>query len=110
MELNQPNWTLRYGLFQVPRVQNSLTADDTIFKWPYDSSSQEGPLLSAWAMVTELERRYAISTHPGTIRLLAFVNRADMARYSDATALLQKGDNFLAARSYRCKYGFGLNW
>lgn len=110
LELNQPNWTLRYGLFQVPRFQNSLTADDTIFKWPYDSSTQDGPLLDAWAMVTELERRYTIASHPGTIRLLAFVNRADMARYSDATALLQEGKSFLAARSYRCKYGFGLNW
>src|ERR1700679_2110116 len=27
IELNQPNWTLRYGFFQVPRVQNGLTAD-----------------------------------------------------------------------------------
>ena len=29
-ELNQPNWVLRYGFFQVPRVANSLTADDRI--------------------------------------------------------------------------------
>ncbi len=69
VELNQPNWTLRYGFFQMPRVANSLTADDQIFKWPYDGSAQDGPLLDAWGMVTELERRYSFNAHPGTVRL-----------------------------------------
>jgi high affinity Mn2+ porin len=64
LELNQPDWTLRYGFFQVPRVANSLTAEDQIFKWPYDSSAEDGPLLDTWAMATEFERRYAIKDHP----------------------------------------------
>ena len=59
MELNQPKWTLRYGFFQMPRFANSLTAEDRIFKWPYDDSAQDGPLLNAWGMVTEFERRSA---------------------------------------------------
>ena len=42
-------------------------------------------------MVAELERRYAIADHPGTIRFLAFVNRANMAYYKDATAILLAG-------------------
>ena len=58
VELNQPKWTFRYGFFQVPRVSNGLTADDRIFKWPYDSSAQDGPLFTTWGMVTEFERRY----------------------------------------------------
>ena len=113
IELNQPKWTLRYGFFQVPRVQNNLTADDQAFKWPYDSSAEDGPLLNSWGMVAELERRYTINSHPGTIRFLGFVNKANMATYSAATAILRTdgpGADFQAARSLRYKYGFGLNW
>jgi high affinity Mn2+ porin len=116
VELNQPNWTLRYGFFQEPHNQNGLMAQDQFFKWPYDPSadgpSQDGPFLSAWAMVTEFERRYSIGTHPGTIRFLAFLNRANMASYSQATSILEAGgsDDISAAQAYRYKYGFGLNW
>ncbi|HEY1788432.1 MAG TPA: carbohydrate porin, partial [Verrucomicrobiae bacterium] len=110
LELNWPKWTLRYGFFQVPEVQNSLTWEDKFLTWPYNSGSEDGPFFEAWGMVTELERRYSIRDHPGTIRGLAFVNRAEMADYSEATALLQKGESFLLARSYHLKYGFGLNW
>lgn len=113
IELNQPAWTLRYGFFQMPRVQNSLTADDRIFKWPYEGSAQDGPILNAWGMVMEFERRYTITDHAGTLRLLAFLNRANMADYSAATAILLAdgpGADFTAARKFRFKYGFGLNW
>jgi high affinity Mn2+ porin len=117
VELNQPAWTLRYGFFQVPRYQNGLAAEDRLFKWPYNPSvngpSESGPLLNAWAMVTEFERRYTLNEHPGTIRALAFLNRANMAGYSAATALLLAGGpgaDITAARAYRFKYGFGLNW
>jgi high affinity Mn2+ porin len=113
LELNQPKWTLRYGLFQVPKIANNLTGDDTVFKWPYDSSAGYAPVLSAWAMVTEFERRYTINNHPGTIRFLAFLNRADMFSYQRATAILQAngaGADLAAAKAYRLKYGFGLNW
>lgn len=110
LELNEPGWTLRYGFFQVPEVQNSLTWEDKFLTWPYNSGSEDGPFFEAWGMVTELERRYTVKDHAGTIRGLAFLNRAEMANYSQAAALLQNGESFLAARSYRLKYGFGLNW
>lgn len=113
IELNQPKWTLRYGFFQVPRVQNELNAEDKFLTWPYQGSSNDGPFFNAWAMVTELERRYTIADHPGTVRLLAFLNRANMADYSAATAILKAdGPNadWEAARSWHFKYGFGLNW
>lgn len=113
VELNQPKWTLRYGFFQMPRYQNNLSAEDRFFKWPFDGSAQDGPFLDSWGMVTEFERRYSLSDRPGTVRLLAFLNRANMAEYSAATAILLAGGpgaDFTAARGYHYKYGFGLNW
>jgi high affinity Mn2+ porin len=109
LELNQPDWTLRYGFFQVPRVANSLTAEDQIFKWPYDSSAEDGPLLDAWGMVTEFERRYAIKDHPGAIRFLVYLNRANMGSYQDAVNDPTRPADITASAAYRFKYGFGLN-
>ena len=113
VELNQPKWTLRYGFFQVPSMQNSFTADDQILTWPHSSSGRNGPFFLAWAMVTEFERRYSMSTHPGAIRFLAYLNRANMFSYAGAIPILRpngEGAYVSAASAYRYKYGFGLNW
>lgn len=113
IELNQPKWAVRYGFFQIPRFQNSLTAEDRFFKWPFEDTAQDGPFLDSWGMVWEAERRYSLHSHTGTVRLLAFLNKANMADYAAATAILLAngpGADFAAARSYRYKYGFGLNW
>ena len=109
VELNQPKWTLRYGFFQVPRFSNSLTAEDRLLKWPYDNSAQDGPLLNAWGMVTECERRYSINTHPGAIRFLAYLNRANMGSYQDAVHSPIRPADINATAAFRYKYGFGLN-
>src|SRR5580658_1495098 len=109
VELNQPKWTLRYGFFQVPRYQNSLTAEDQILKWPYVSSAQDGRLLLAWGMVTEIERRYSANDHPGTTRLLAYLDRADRGSYQEAVDSPTRPANIGAANKYRVTYGFGLN-
>jgi high affinity Mn2+ porin len=111
LELNQPQWTLRYGFFQMPAVKNGYTGDDEYLMWP--ANGAYGPFLRSWAMSTELERRWTIHTHPGAIRFLAWLNEADMASYGAATAiLLANGPNadISPARAYRYKYGFGLNW
>jgi high affinity Mn2+ porin len=109
IELNQPKWTLRYGFFQVPRFANSLTAEDRFLKWPFDDSAQDGPFMQAWGMVTEFERRFAIADHPGAVRLLAYVNRANMGSYQDAVNSLIRPANIEASAQFRYKYGFGLN-
>lgn len=113
VELNQPTWTLRYGVFQAPDVQNGMTAEDAFVTWPYDRST-EGPAKDGgFGMVMEFEERYSIRTHPGTIRFLAYVNRANMASYARALPILEAqgvGANISAAQSYRIKYGVGLNW
>jgi high affinity Mn2+ porin len=119
-ELNEPKWTLRYGVFQMPGVKNGFTEDDQILMWP--ERGNDGPLLKSWAMMTELERRYSINNHSGKIRLLAWLDEADFANYNVATALLLANPPDLtvgsgagitippASRSYSFKYGFGLNW
>jgi high affinity Mn2+ porin len=94
-ELNQPHWTARYGFFQMPRTSNG-TAQDTHY-------------LEAWGMVTEFERRYTVNGHPGAVRLLAFLNSADMGSYQDAVNGANPTADIVATRAYRYKYGFGLN-
>jgi len=113
VELNQPNWALRYGFFDMPATKNGFSGDDQFLMSP--QSGKYGPFSTSWAMMTELERRYSINAHPGAIRFLAWLNEADMASYTAATALLLANPNnvagdIAAARAYRYKYGFGLNW
>jgi len=120
VELNQPNWTLRYGFFQMPGEQNGFTADDRIFMWPGDGSG--GSFFQSWEMAAELERRWKIDGHPGAIRFLAWLNEADMASYQVATAILRTsppnpnvpqgtgGNVPPAALAIRNKHGLGLNW
>ena len=94
-ELNQRHWTLRYGMFQVPRVQNGM-AEDPAF-------------LRAWGMVTEFERRFTLRDHPGAVRLLAFLNRAHMGSYAEALDNPERPPDIVATRAYRLNYGFCLN-
>ena len=98
-ELNQPGWAVRYGFFQMPRASNGTAIDGHVFE--------------AWGMVTELERRYSLRDHPGTVRLLAFLNHANMGSYQEAVDIAsQTGQpaDIDAIHAYRYKYGFGLNW
>ena len=94
-ELNQPQWTLRYGIFQMPANANGLAMDSHY--------------LDAWGMVTEIERRFALAGHPGAVRVLAFLNRADMGSYQDAVDNAARPADIEATRAYRYKYGCGLN-
>ena len=111
VELNQPNWALRYGVFQMPRDKNGYSGEDQFLKLP--PSGAYGPLLRDWAMMAEFERRYSLNAHPGKIRFLAWLNEANMASYQAATSiLLANGPNadISPARAFRYKYGLGLNW
>ena len=123
VELNQPNWALRYTFFQMPSEKNAFTGDDQYLMWP--NQGAYGPFPKAWAMAAELERRWKIAGHPGAIRFLAWLDEAHFASYSAATAYLlanpsqagfnaplltSGGDIPDSVRAYRYKYGFGLNW
>lgn len=113
VELNQEQWTLRYGFFQMPRLKNWWTADDGYIKWPNEDTAGDAEFWKSWGMVTELERRYQLASHPGALRLLAYLNEAHMANFNAATAILLANGpaaDLTAAHAYRYKYGFGLNW
>jgi high affinity Mn2+ porin len=94
----------------MPGAPNGLTGEDLYFKWPYDSSAQDGSFISSWGMVSEFERRYAISRHPGAVRLLAYLNHTDMGNYQQAINDSVRPADIAATGAYRYKYGFGLNW
>jgi high affinity Mn2+ porin len=95
VELNLPRWAVRYGFFQMPRVSNGTALD--------------AQFLEAWGMVTEFERRIAIKGHPGAVRLLGYINRAHMGSYQEALDNSERPADIEATRSYRYKFGFGLN-
>ncbi|SRR5581483_2258848 len=94
-ELNQPQWTARYGFFQMPKFSNSVDMDKNY--------------LNAWGMVTEFEYRLPNTNHPGTVRLLAYLNRANMGSYQEAINSPIRPADITATRAYRYKFGFGIN-
>jgi high affinity Mn2+ porin len=122
-DLNQPDWALRYGWFQLPSLPNGFTSDDRIFMYPVEpgEKTSNGEFWKEWGMITELERRWRIEEHPGAIRLQAWADYGRLASYSVATRLLivsppppdtPPGPEITvpaAAFAYRVKYGFGLN-
>lgn len=113
VELNQPQWALRYGFFQMPGRKNHWTAEDEYLKWPRPDSAGDGRFWQSWGMVLEYERRYRLGEHPGAVRFLAYLNEANMASYDAARAILLAegpGADISPARASRFKYGFGLNW
>jgi high affinity Mn2+ porin len=95
VELNQKNWALRYGWFDVPRVSNGLAKD--------------GHFLKAWQQVMEWEGRYSIGEHPGKIRLLGWLERANMGSYRETLADPSLMEDITRTRRYRYQYGFGLS-
>ncbi len=123
-DLNQPNWAVRYGWFQLPSLPNGFTSDDRIFMYPVEPGevTSDGDFWKEWGMTTEIERRWRIDDHPGAIRLQAWVDHGLLASFNAATTLLvaspppantPPGAEITipgAAFSYRSKYGFGVNW
>lgn len=107
-ELNQPNWALRYGFFQIDRLRNAWTSEDHLFTWPAYRGAGDGAFWRSWGMSSELERRYRTNAHPGTIRFLTYLNRGRFGSYQSALSV--PGADISQTRAYRGKYGVGLNW
>jgi high affinity Mn2+ porin len=110
LELNQRNWALRYGFFQIPSRANSWTAEDALFIKPgyQNINAGDGKFWQDWGMAAEYERRYGFKGQPGKLRFLAFLNQGHMGSY--AAALSVPETDITRTFAYRRNYGFGLNW
>jgi high affinity Mn2+ porin len=93
-ELDLGSWSVRAGIFQVSRFANALRMD-----WN---------LAQAWSIAGELEKRHSLGGHPGTVRLLAYKERAHMGSYQEALAD-PSNIGIEGQQGYRTKYGFGIN-
>lgn len=95
VELNQPRWALRYGLFGVPKEANGLTFDHHLDK--------------AHSHNLELGIRYQLAEHPGTARVLGYWTRAHMGNYRHTLDTPAFNLDITRSRTYSSKYGFGLS-
>ena len=96
-ELNQKFWAVRAGYFLVPAVSNT---DDFDMRFP------DGEYIG------ELELRYSVVSQPGKLRLMAWVNRANMGSYAAALAEPITTPNYpdiTLVRQVRTNYGFEAN-
>ena len=97
-EWYQDWWTIRTGVFDGSMVPNSSKLDNR--------------LLSQFQMVTEFEERHTLWSQPGKLKFLAWLTRARLGLYSEATEIaIATGlaANIAAVRDYRSKWGLGLN-
>jgi high affinity Mn2+ porin len=97
VEWNAGDWSWRTGLYDLSKVPNT-TELETDFR--------------QFEIVAEAERRYTLGARDGSIKLLGFVNRGNMADYNDATALaITTGMPADAAlvRHYRSRPGMAIN-
>jgi len=94
-ELNGHNWTLRYGLMAEPKTANGGTLDSRI--------------LDALGHSLEYEQRWTLGKHPGSAKLMGFVNRSDAGKYREAIDNPgPNGPDVTLSRTFRDKYGIGL--
>ena len=98
-EFRTPDWALRYGIAAEPTTANGPNFDRRLFR--------------DHGQVFEVERRYSIGSHPGAIRVLEYLNRADAGSYAEALRLAaQTGttpDVTATRRVGTLKYGSGVN-
>ena len=93
-------WALRFGELLMPKIANGTDYD-------YDIANARGENL-------ELEIHDCIARHPGFVRVLGFLNHANMGTYADAIAAYREDiDTVPDVTLYRVKgrmtYGVGLN-
>ena len=91
------SWTLRGGVFDMSKIPNGRELETDF---------------SQFEMVGEAERRISLFGHDGKIKLLGFLNRANMGKYSDAVSLARATStlpNVALVRHYRSRAGGSLN-
>lgn len=97
LEFNLFDSSVRYGLFAVAAIANGAPID------PH--------LLQAHGQVVEVEQRWTILNDlPGTVRLLGWLNNANMGDYRLALQQMPVNPDVTATQAYRPRYGFGVSW
>ena len=90
-------WTLRGGVFDMSRIPNGRELETDF---------------GQFEMVGEIERRIGLFGLDGKIKLLGFVNRANVGKYSDAVALARATGTLpdvALVRHFRSRAGGSLN-
>ncbi len=99
LEWHHDDWALRAGRFIQPREPNQQQLGHDIFRHYGDQ--------------IELEHAHTLAGQPGTVRLLAFHNRARMSRFQDALDLAARTGAVPDINAVRTgvqgKSGFGVN-
>lgn len=98
-EWYQGDWVLRFGRMTPPKDPNMLPVDHSIGKHYGDQ--------------VEVEHAHEIGGQPGKVRVLAWRNRAVLARYRDAigygAAHGEAPSIFKVRNGEQIKYGLGIN-
>jgi high affinity Mn2+ porin len=92
-------WSFKFATVEVPVSANGLDMD--------------GNIVHAHGDNAEIEYRYQLGAHPGRLRLMGYMNHANMGNYRTAIAQAASSGttpDITATRSYSTKYGSGLNW
>jgi hypothetical protein len=97
LEYDDGDWAVRAGRFMLPAESNGLALDERIFRHHGDQ--------------VELEHRHTWLGRAGTVRLLAFRDRARMGSFRDALAASAPGavPDVGSVRRERSKTGVGLS-
>jgi high affinity Mn2+ porin len=98
LEYFNDDWAFRYGRFLQPAESNGLALDTKIFMHYGDQ--------------VELAHTHKFGNLPGTVKLLAFRNRANMANFNDAVANASGTGavpDLALVRRDQSKHGFGAS-
>ena len=99
-EFRTRNWSIRYGSGAMPREANGLRFDRRLFVDRGD--------------VVEGEHRFTVRNHPGTVRLLGYINHARAGTYADSirlAAATHTVPDITATRQWGTrKYGTGVSF
>lgn len=102
VEYDDRSWALRFAEALMPTIANGIGLDSDLAR------------ARAENLELELHPRLGLE-NPAQIRLLSYVNRANMGNYQEAIDLFQQGltatPDIIATRQQgRVKYGFGANF
>jgi high affinity Mn2+ porin len=98
VEWRQGSWSLRSGVFDLSNVPNSEKLDAHF---------------GQFQLIEEVERRFTIAGHAGSLKVTGFLTRGRMGRYADAIALGEATDSAPSTalvRHYRSRGGVSLNF